>query len=87
VVFWDEFRNNIQSQWNFFNEHKNRNYYRLILLPSFGNNRNTKGTLALDLKLPASLIYSHKYWADPGHLNREGGIEYSLKLRAKLTNQ
>ena len=82
LVFWDEFRNNIQSQWNFFN--KNKNYHRLILLPSFGNNRNTKDTQVLDMKLPDSLIYSHKYWADPGHLSRQGGQEYSKYLKNQL---
>jgi hypothetical protein len=86
VVFWDEFRNNIQSQWNFFNKHKKSNYYKLILLPSFGNNRNTIDTQALDLKLPASLIYSHKYWADPGHLNRQGGIIFSKVLVSELND-
>ncbi len=58
----------------------------LLLLPSFGNNRNTIDTLAIDLKLPANLIYSHKYWADPGHLNREGGIEFSINLMSKLSD-
>ena len=84
VVFWDEFRSNIQSQWNFFGHITGPNKFKLILLPSFGNNRNTIDTQALDLKLPASLIYSHKYWADPGHLNREGGLEYSKYLKNQL---
>ena len=84
VVFWDEFRNNIQSQWNFFGHITGPNKFRLILFPSFGNNRNSTDTQALDLKVPPSLIYSHKYWADPGHLNREGGLEYSKYLKKQL---
>ncbi len=84
VVLWDEFRNNIKSQWNFFDQLTGPNKFRLILLPSFRSDLDLNDIEIIDVVDPDSLVFIPKYWADPGHLNREGGMEYSKYLKRQL---
>jgi hypothetical protein len=90
----DEIRHNIHSQWSFFEEIKSIYKPQILILPSYlkadkfqklqqsvRENKYLIGLEILDLDVNFNeVIESQKFWADPGHLNRIGGIKYSVKL-------
>ncbi len=93
VTFYKEFRHNISSQWRFFNRLKDG---KKLLIPSFqsdteyrkiSNLMKVKGVLVIDLDSLQGLNEDYKNWADPGHLNRQGAIRFSIALKHQLTNQ
>ncbi len=93
VTFYDEFRHNIASQWRFIDKFKDR---KKLLISSFqsdtqyrkiSNLIKVKGAMVIDLNTLQGLNKDYKNWADPGHLNRQGAIRFSIALKHQLTNQ
>lgn len=90
VTFYEEFRHNVSSQWRFFDKFQDS---KKILLPSFqinaeyrkiSNSMKVKGAIVIDLDSFNGLNEDYKKWADPGHLNRQGAIKFSLVLKEKI---
>ena len=91
----DEIRHNIKSQWSFFEEIKSKYKPDVLILPSYlmtdkfeklqqsvQENKHLNGLKMVSLDANFSeLLESQKYWADPGHLNRAGGILFSNELK------
>jgi hypothetical protein len=91
----DEIRHNINSQWSFFEEIKSNYKPQLLLLPSYlkadkfemmqefvQENKHLKGLKMVGLEVNFyEVLESQGNWADPGHLNRLGGIKFSNELK------
>jgi hypothetical protein len=90
----DEIRHNINSQWSFFEEINSKYKPQILMLPSYlmadkfemmqefvQENEHLNGLKMDSLDVSFSeLLEGQENWADPGHLNREGGINYSATL-------
>jgi hypothetical protein len=95
VNTYDELRNNIHSQWSFFEEIKSKYKPQILVLPSYlsagkfemmqefvQENKHLKGLKTVNLAVSCNGVFeSQENWADPGHLNREGGIQFSNQLK------
>lgn len=90
VTFYKEFRHNLASQWRFLEKIKGS---KKLLLPNFqlnaayrnvSNSVKLKGAMVIDLDSLQGLNEDHRNWADPGHLNRQGAIQFSLILKEKI---
>jgi len=92
---FDEIRHNIQSQWSFFEDIKSIYKPQILMLPSYlkadkfqklqqsiHENKHLNGLKkdSLDSNL-GNILESQENWADPGHLNRLGGIHFSNELK------
>ncbi len=92
---FDELRHNICSQWSFHEEIKSKYEPQILMLPSYvlanrfekmqqftQGNKHLKGLKFLGLKAGFNnILEKQKNWADPGHLNRVGGILFSKELK------
>jgi hypothetical protein len=91
----DEIKHNIHSQWSFFEEIKSVNNLQILMLPSYmkadkfqklqqsvHENEHLNGLEkdSLDSNF-GDILESQENWADPGHLNRLGGIHFSKELK------
>jgi hypothetical protein len=90
VNFYEEFRHNMASQWRFFDKFKDS---KKLLLPSFqinaeyrkiSNSMKVIGAIIIDLDSLNGLNENYQNWADPGHLNRQGAIKFSLVLKERI---
>ncbi len=90
VTYYDEFRHNVSSQWRFLDKFKGS---KKLLLPSFqldaayrnvSNSVKVKGAMVIDLDSLQGLNEDYRNWADPGHLNRQGAIKFSLVLKGRI---
>lgn len=101
VNAYDEFKNNIRSQWSFFEEIKSKYKPRILMLPSYlmvnkfdkmqqfvqeNEHLNTLKKVSLDADFN-EVLENQQYWADPGHLNRAGGIKNSVKLQKIISSE
>jgi hypothetical protein len=91
----DELRNNIRSQWSFLEEIKSKYKPQILVMPSYlsadkfeklqqsvQENRHLNGLKIVGLDVSFNeVLESQQYWADPGHLNRLGGIKFSNELK------
>jgi hypothetical protein len=91
----DEIRHNIHSQWSFFEEIKSNYKPQILMLPSYlmadkfetmqefsQGNKHLSGLKMVHLDVSfKEVLESQQYWADPGHLNRLGGINFSNELK------
>ena len=96
VSLFDEALHNIKSQWNFMDCNENLHNNKYLVMPSFESsnsfdlsnknivsfNRN-KVFVNVETKNIKNLLIDSIYWADQGHLNRNGNIFYT-KLLAEL---
>lgn len=92
---FDEVRQNICSQWSFHEEIKLKYEPQILMLPSYvlanrfvkmqqftQGNKHLKGLKFLGLNAGFNnILEKQKNWADPGHLNRVGGILFSKELK------
>jgi hypothetical protein len=92
---FDEVRQNICSQWSFHEEIKLKYEPQLLMLPSYvlasrfekmqqftKENKHLKGLKFLGLNAGFNnILEKQQNWADPGHLNRVGGILFSRELK------
>lgn len=91
----DEIRHNINSQWSFFEQIKSKYKPNVLMMPSYmlankfeqmqqctQENQHLKGLKVLGLNASfRDVLEKQENWADPGHLNRAGGILFSNELR------
>ena len=97
VTFWDEFRHNIKSQWRFINSKITRENTVIILLPGFSSKGNyiqttqnahsipwIKAQKYLAIESFGKWVSNPVYWADPGHMNKDGAEKYSKRLKIKF---
>jgi hypothetical protein len=97
VSTWDEFRNNIASQWNFYDSTVKIKSSYLLFTPGFNNNNVIEKQLESFKKIPglievrsislkdySEFTNNNANWVDPGHLNRVGAIKFTLKLKEML---
>lgn len=93
VTFYDEFRHNIASQWRFFNKFKDS---KKLFIPFFQNDLEHTATtkkiknkkiMVIELESINGLNSDYRNWADNGHLNRQGAINFTNALKHQLTNQ
>jgi hypothetical protein len=96
---FDEVRHNICSQWSFHEEIKLKYEPQLLMLPSYvlanrfekmqqftQGNKHLKGLKLLGLNVGFNnILEKQQNWADPGHLNRQGGICFSKELKKILS--
>jgi hypothetical protein len=94
----DEIRHNINSQWSFFEEIKSKYKPQLLMLPAYvmankfemmqefvQENKHLKGLKMVSLDVNFyEVLESQGNWADPGHLNRAGGIHFSNELKKAI---
>jgi hypothetical protein len=94
VNAYDELRNNSRSQWSFFEEIKSKYNPQILMLPSYlmadnfaslqqlvQENKHLKNLKMLSLNSNFNeVLENRQYWADPGHLNRQGGFRFSIEL-------
>jgi hypothetical protein len=91
----DEIRHNINSQWSFFEEINSKYKPQILMLPSYlmaGNfvklqqfvqeneHLSALEKVGLDVNFN-EVLENQQNWADPGHLNRQGGIRFSIELK------
>jgi hypothetical protein len=95
VNAFDELRDNIRSQWSFLEEIKSKYKPQILVLPSYltadkfvkiqqaiQENEYLKGLKKVGLNDNFSeVLESQGNWADPGHLNRVGGICFTNELK------
>jgi hypothetical protein len=95
VNAYDELRNNIRSQWSYFEEIKSKYKPQILMLPSYlmadkfemmqefsQGNKHLSGLKMVHLDVSFNeVLESQQYWVDPGHLNRQGGIRFSNELK------
>jgi hypothetical protein len=91
----DEIRHNINSQWSFFAQIKSQYKSAVLILPSYTvvnkfekmqqfaeENEHLRGLKVVGLNTSFSdVLENQENWADPGHLNRAGGIIFSKELK------
>jgi hypothetical protein len=91
----DEVRHNICSQWLFFKQIKSKYKPAVLILPSYviankfekmqqftQGNEYLKGLKVFSLNANFNKVLEKRQnWADPGHLNRQGGICFSDELK------
>lgn len=92
---FDEIRHNFYSQWSFFEEIKSNYKPQILVLPTYlevdkfemmqefvQQNEHLNGLekVSLDSNF-GDILESQQFWADPGHLNRVGGIQFSNQLK------
>jgi hypothetical protein len=96
---YDELRNNIRSQWSFFEEIKSKYKPQILMLPSYlmadnfarlqqfvQENKHLKNLKMVSLNANFNeVLENQQYWADPGHLNRQGGIRFSIKFKKVIS--
>jgi hypothetical protein len=101
VNAYDELRNNIRSQWSFFEEIKSKYKPQILMLPSYlmadnfvklqkfvQENKHLKNLKMVSLNANFNdVLENQQYWADPGHLNRAGGIKNSVKLQKIISSE
>jgi hypothetical protein len=90
----DKIRHNINSQWSFFDKIKLKYKPQILMLPSYltadkfeklqqsikeNDHLINLKMVSLDLNFN-EVLESQENWADPGHLNRTGGIHFSNEL-------
>jgi hypothetical protein len=94
----DEIRHNINSQWAFFEGIKSNYKPQILMLPSYlmadkfemmqefvQENKHLKGLKMVGLEVNFyEVLESQGNWADPGHLNRAGGIHFSNELKKSM---
>lgn len=94
-------RNNIHSQWSFFEEIKSKYKPQILILPSYlmadkfeklqqfvRKNEHLKNLKMVSLNANfKEVLENQQYWADPGHLNRAGGIKNSVKLQKIISSE
>jgi thioredoxin-related protein len=99
VNAYDELRNNIQSQWSFFEEIKSKYKPQILMLPSYliadnfvklqqfvQENKHLNNLKMMSLNANFNeVLENRQYWADPGHLNRQGGIRFSNELKKVIS--
>jgi hypothetical protein len=92
---FDEIRHNINSQWSFFEVIKSNYKPQILMLPSYlmadkfemmqefvQENKHLIGLKMVGLEVSFNEVFeSRQYWADPGHLNKVGGIQFSNQLK------
>ena len=92
---FDEVRHNIRSQWSFHQEIKSKYKPQMLILPSYviankfekmqqftQGNKYLKGLKVFGLDASINnVLEKQQNWADPGHLNRQGGICFSKELK------
>jgi hypothetical protein len=98
---YDELRNNILSQWSFFEEIKSKYKPYILILPAYlmadkfvklqqfileNEHLNALKKVGSDVNF-SEVLENQQYWADPGHLNREGGIKNSKKLQKIISSE
>lgn len=97
----DEVRHNIRSQWSFFEQIKSKYKPTVLILPSFliankfkqmqqftQGNEYLKGLKMVGLNASFNdVLESQQNWADPGHLNRVGGIRFSNELKKVIDSE
>ena len=96
---FDEVRHNIRSQWSFYQEIKSKYEPQMLILPSYviankfekiqqitQGNEHLKGLNVVGLNASFNdVLEKQQNWADPGHLNRQGGIFFSKQLKKILS--
>lgn len=101
VNAFDEVRHNIRSQWSFFEQIKSKYKPAVLILPSFliakkfkqmqqftQGNEYLKGLKVVGLNASFNnVLESQQNWADPGHLNRVGGIRFSNELKKIIDSE
>jgi hypothetical protein len=94
----DEVRHNIRSQWSFFEQIKSKYKPAVLILPSYliankfeqmqqftQGNKHLEGLKVVGLDEGfIGVLENQENWADPGHLNRHGGIFFSKELKKNI---
>jgi hypothetical protein len=98
---FDEVRHNIHSQWSFFEQIKSKYKPAVLILPSYliankfdkiqqftQGNKHLEGLKVVGLDEGfTDVLEKRENWADPGHLNRAGGIRFSNELKKIIDSE